>query len=81
MYCGGRPAESYNINGFVTPVVSLAMQQNPAAMNVPDLLMKAARPTHAVSAIRQAIEYSCGAQREYVQHSNLLSGEALACSR
>lgn len=66
MYRGGRPAESYNIiNGFVTPVVSLA-QQNPPAMNVFPISDGASKANaRAISGVLRAIEYSCGAQREY----------------
>lgn len=66
MYRGGRPAESYNIiNGFVTPVVSLA-QQNPPAINVFPISDGASKANaRAISGVLRAIEYSCGAQREY----------------
>ena len=66
MYRGGRPAESYNIiNGFVTPVISLA-QQNPPAINVFPIAEGASKANaKAISGIIRAIEYNCGAQREY----------------
>lgn len=66
MYRGGRPAEGYNIiNGFVTPVVSLA-QQNPPAISVNPIAEGASKTNaRAISGIIRAIEYNCGAQREY----------------
>lgn len=63
---GGRPVETYNIvNGFVRPVVNLA-KQNPPAINVFPVSDGASK-TNAklLSGIIRAIEYGCGAQREY----------------
>lgn len=63
---GGRPAETYNIiNGFVRPVVSLA-KQNPPAINVFPVADGASKTNaRLLSGVIRAIEYSCGAQREY----------------
>ena len=63
---GGRPAETYNIvNGFVNPVVNLA-KQNPPGINVFPIADGASKQNaKALSGIIRAIEYGCGAQREY----------------
>ena len=63
---GGRPIDTYNIiNGFIKPVVNLA-KQNPPAINV-NPVSDGASKTNArlLSGILRAIEYGCGAQREY----------------
>ena len=63
---GGRPIDTYNIvNGFIKPVVNLA-KQNPPAINV-NPISDGASKTNArlISGILRAIEYGCGAQREY----------------
>lgn len=63
---GGRPAETYNIiNGFINPVVNLA-KQNPPAINVFPISDGASKANaKAISGIIRAVEYGCGAQREY----------------
>ena len=63
---GGRPAETYNIiNGFVRPIVNL-IRENPPAINVYPISDGASK-TNArhLSGIIRAIEYGCGAQREF----------------
>lgn len=63
---GGRPVETSNIvNGFVRPVVNLVSQNPPAIAVYP--IADGASKTNArlLSGIIRAIEYGCGAQREY----------------
>lgn len=63
---GGRPVETSNIvNGFVRPVVNLVAQNPPAIAVYP--IADGASKTNAklISGIIRAIEYGCGAQREY----------------
>lgn len=63
---GGRPVETSNIvNGFVRPVVNLVSQNPPAIAVYP--IADGASKTNArlISGIIRAIEYGCGAQREY----------------
>lgn len=63
---GGRPADTYNIvNGFINPVINLVKQNPPAVAVYP--IADGASKTNAklISGIIRAIEYSCGAQREY----------------
>jgi hypothetical protein len=63
---GGRPVETYNIvNGFVRPVVNLA-RQNPPAINIFPVSDGASKTNaRLISGVIRAIEYGCGAQREY----------------
>ncbi len=63
---GNRPVETSNIvNGFVRPVVNLVSQNPPAIAVYP--ISDGASKTNArlLSGIIRAIEYGCGAQREY----------------
>ena len=63
---GGRPVETSNIvNGFVRPVVNLVAQNPPAIAVYP--IADGASKTNArlISGIIRAVEYGCGAQREY----------------
>lgn len=69
---GGRPIETYNIiNGFIRPVVNLA-EQNPPAINIFPISDGASK-TNAklLSGVIRAIEYGCGAQREYTSGLNM----------
>lgn len=69
---GGRPVETYNIvNAFVRPVVNLA-EQNPPAINIFPISDGASK-TNAklLSGVIRAIEYGCGAQREYTSGLNM----------
>lgn len=63
---GGRPADTYNIiNGFINPVVNL-VKQNPPAIAVYPIADGASKSNaKLISGIIRAIEYGCGAQREY----------------
>lgn len=63
---GNRPVETQNIvNGFVRPVVNL-VSQNPPAINVYPIADGASKTNaRLISGIIRAIEYGCGAQREY----------------